>query len=118
LIHDIDKNDLRKRIEDTLQKHVRYNEISLMSFYYFTPGSHIPWHDDTKYRGAMTIYLLDGWNKNHGGLYLYNDNNTIKGLVPRKNLAIYHEGNVEHSVSALSSHSPVRTSIQIFFDRV
>ena len=91
-------------------------KITGVNFYYWTQGSHIPWHNDTGYKGAITIYLNDNWNINHGGLFLFkSDNDNINALVPKKNMAVIQLGGVPHSVSATTKNSIIRKTIQMFF---
>jgi Rps23 Pro-64 3,4-dihydroxylase Tpa1-like proline 4-hydroxylase len=86
-----------------------------MMFYYWTPGSHIPWHNDSIYNGGITIHLNENWNPDHGGIFLFEDGNNIRGIYPKINTAVEQFGKVHHCVCPTTTHSDVRRTIQFFF---
>ena len=81
----------------------------------FMQNSHIPWHNDGIHNGGMTIYLNTEWNKDHGGIFLFEHNDEIKGIYPSKNLAVIQRGGVNHCVAPTTRNSEIRKTIQIFF---
>ena len=90
------------------------NIKSKIMLFCFLPGSHLPWHQDAHHNGAFTLYLNDEWDKNNGGLFLYEDDDQIKAIVPKKNLAVENVGGIWHNVSCLTPRSKNRFSIQVF----
>lgn len=115
LIHDIDTNNIiYHKIKNQVEKKLNIMNKSRIMIYFWTPGSHISWHNDGVHKGGLTIYINDYWNRNDGGLFLYEDNNEIKGIIPEKNLAIEQVGGVPHAVTCLTKNSPIRVTIQIF----
>lgn len=116
-VYSLDKDNLYYNvIAKSLIKHKIYNVPIGISFYYWPPGSYIPWHNDGMYAHALTIYLNEDWNYLFGGLFQYNENNIVKTIIPKKNLAILQVGGLYHSTTISSYNSPLRRSIQIFFE--
>ena len=91
------------------------HKIKCIMFYFYHPESHIPWHNDGNHNGGITIYLNDIWDKNNGGYFLFEHENTIQAIVPKRNMAVEQFGGVEHSVSPTTRLSDIRRTIQIFF---
>lgn len=89
----------------------------IMMYYYWTPMSHIPWHNDEIYSCAMTIYLNQTWDKNNGGLFLYEEGNEIRCIMPKVNRAVIQKNNTNHAVTCLTKNSPIRRTIQLFWPR-
>ena len=116
LIHKLSTdNQLHKRITDTIKSKYQIYNFHDIQFYYWTPGSHIPWHTDIDYNGGITIYLNKSWDENWGGTFLYKDGKSIKGFYPKPNLSIKQCGGIPHSVIPTTNNSDVRFTIQIFF---
>jgi len=86
-------------------------------YYFWGPGSYIPWHSDDIYSSAFTIYMNEGWNYEDGGLFQYNNNNKIETIIPEANTAVMQTGNIPHSTTILSRHAPIRKSIQVWFEK-
>lgn len=84
-------------------------------FYYWTTFSYIPWHSDGDFAGGFTIYLNDFWDKDWGGYLLYKDvDESIKGIVPKRNRAIFQQGGTHHMTTPVSFDGKLRISIQTF----
>lgn len=113
LVHTLRNEELYYRIFDSIEKKLNYS-AKWIHFYYWTPGSNIPWHDDANHNSGITIYLNDEWDKNHGGLFLFEDGEEIKGVYPKRNMALEQRGGVEHSVCPTTKNSDIRYTIQIF----
>lgn len=92
-----------------------HKKPTCIMFYYWLPGSHIPWHNDGCHHSGLTIYLNEHWNKNHGGIFLYEHDSCIQGIYPYTNRAVLNENNVNHSVCPTTSNSEIRKTIQCFF---
>ena len=90
-------------------------ELKDICYYFIFPGSSIPWHDDTHVNGAMSIYLNESWDRNHGGLYLREVDQTMEAIIPKRNLGLKQTGGDYHAVSCLTKNSAIRKSIQVFF---
>lgn len=112
LSHD---NHLHTKISDTIKQRCQIDTLKSIMFYYWTQGSHIPWHNDGKHNGGITIYLNKSWDEDWGGIFLYKDGDSINGLYPKQNRCIMQCGGIPHSVAPTSKNSDVRLTIQIFF---
>jgi len=110
------KNDqhLYQDIKQTIKAKLGHDVISIM-FYYWTPVSHIPWHNDGKYKGGLTIYLNEEWDINQGGLFMFkNSDGRISAIEPLRNRLVEQIGGVPHSVCPTSKDSQIRRTIQMF----
>mgnify|MGYP000873787814 FL=1 len=122
LVHHIDNtHSLCKRLTTCIADRLELSNINFhgILFYFYTPGSHIPWHNDNDYTGGITIYLNKEWNIDWGGGLIYKslDSNMINGGVyPKQNRAIHIQNNIEHSVFPTVKCCPVRMSIQCFYN--
>jgi Rps23 Pro-64 3,4-dihydroxylase Tpa1-like proline 4-hydroxylase len=90
-----------------------YNLVKIM-YYYFSPYSYIPWHDDANNNKAVTIYMNEQWNEDWGGYFAYEANEEIKCLKPNFNTAIVTIPPMRHTVFLVNPQAPIRESIQIF----
>ena len=120
-ISEINDSDIIKLISDTLKNiniaPLNKNVIKGCLFYKWEPGCYIPWHQDSNHSAGLTIYLNDDWSYENGGLFLYEENNDIKTIIPQKNKAVLQVGGVPHSTTIVSKYSKPRKTIQIFFDK-
>jgi len=115
LVHSVTNIELINSIVNIVKDKLG-RDINDIMFFYWTPGSHIPWHNDKDHNGGITIYLNETWNNNHGGIFLFEDgNNNIRGIFPKKNRAIEQFGNIYHTVCPTTNQSNIRRTIQIFF---
>jgi hypothetical protein len=114
LVHTVTNIELINSVANIVKEKFS-RDINNIMFYYWTPGSHIPWHDDAGHNGGITIYLNEFWDNNRGGIFLFDDGNNIRGIFPKKNRAIQQYGNIYHSVSPTTNQSDIRRTIQIFF---
>jgi hypothetical protein len=110
-----DSSEIYRKILQTIRSKNILHTIKNICFYFYTQGSHVPWHNDLPYKGGLTIYLNELWDKNNGGLFLFEHENEIKALVPKRNNAIEQIGGVNHSVSPTTKNSDIRRTLQIFF---
>jgi Rps23 Pro-64 3,4-dihydroxylase Tpa1-like proline 4-hydroxylase len=106
--------DLYNKLFTFIKNNIGVNIKNLM-FYFYTPGSHIPFHSDYPHNGSITIYLNEVWDKNNGGYFLFEYEDEIKTIIPEKNKIIIQYGNIPHSVSCTTKDSKIRRTIQCFF---
>jgi len=106
--------DLIRKDIDNLN--LGFNVKGIM-YYYWQPGSYIPWHNDGIYSNSITIYLNNKWDYSKGGLFLYKDGKDIKTIIPSDNLGVIQTGGVEHSTTITKTESPIRKTIQIFLNQ-
>ena len=103
-------NKLKNFIENKINRKLNY-----IMFVFYTPCSHIPFHNDSGHNGSVTIYLNENWNRNHGGYYIFELHNELRAIVPKKNMSIIQFGANFHSVSCTTRLSKIRRCIQCFF---
>ncbi len=84
--------------------------------YFYKPGSHIGWHNDDHLHATVTHYLNDEWDASNGGLFLYKIDDEIRGIVPKRNLAVLQTEATPHAVSRLTSNAPIRIAIHSFVE--
>lgn len=83
-------------------------------FYDSPRGSYVNWHTD-KTPVGISIYLNEFWDRDWGGLFLYDDGSGIKGIKPEFNRAVVATANIPHCVSPVSLISAQhRYSVQLF----
>jgi hypothetical protein len=117
LIFDIDNKEnelLYNRLKHFIESKIKRKLTSIILVFY-TPGSHIPFHNDYGHNGSVTIYLNENWDRNHGGYYMFELHNELRAIVPKKNMSIIQFGHNYHSVSCTTRLSKIRRSIQCFF---
>ena len=108
------EQELYKELQSVIKKKLGHEVTSVM-FYYWTPVSHIPWHDDGMYKGGITIYLNEEWDINQGGLFMFkNPDGKISAIEPVRNRLVEQIGGVPHSVCPTSKDSQIRRTIQMF----
>lgn len=95
--------------------------LSVCYLHIWTRGSQITWHHDApaeQKRLSATIYLNDVWNRDWGGLFLYEDHEmNNRWIHPEYNSLVWFRPPLWHAVSMIGLNAPVaRLSIQCFFD--
>jgi Rps23 Pro-64 3,4-dihydroxylase Tpa1-like proline 4-hydroxylase len=121
LIHSIYKtSELYKKCREEIENKINYavNDHNVM-IYYWTRFSYIPWHDDNKHAGALTVYLNEHWEPDFGGYFLYGDvhNNDIRAILPARNLGVLQEGGTKHATTPVNYSGGMRISVQVFLDK-
>lgn len=83
--------------------------------YLWSPLSHIPWHNDEKWKGAATIYLNENWDPDWGGYLMWQENNEIKAVIPQYNRLAVNSGKIPHATTLTTKDAELRETIQIFW---
>lgn len=110
------EKDLYEELKIEIEKKIPYYVQSIMIYLWPNLG-YITWHNDATYKAGLTIYLNKFWDKNWGGIFLYEENDEIKGIVPERNLGILQIGGVNHSTTTINYGSDFRLTLQIFFKK-
>ena len=119
---------LLKRLKEILDIK---NDVVFM-IYYWPVGSYIPWHNDSRARFTATLYCNRSWDRNWGGLFLYEEGDKILAEVPEWNKLIVQTNKEWHSTTSVTKPyyqpvanangytriSDIRTTIQIFEEDV
>ena len=131
LCHNLDKHtfmyeDIKWLIESKTGYTPQKGHILL---YYWTRHSYIPWHRDSykvieneqekyiPYDAALTVYLNREWDKDSGGYFLYEDNDEIKAILPKRNLGILQYDSLYHSTTPVNYDGDVKITLQVFLKK-
>jgi len=119
-IFNLSDTDFHSTLIKIYEKHIGTKDcIFNMTYCIWHNGSYIPFHVDSYndvYYGS-TIYLNDNWDKNYGGLYIYEDKDTLKAICPKYNLGIINSSKLLHATSIISNDAPLRETIQFFITK-
>jgi hypothetical protein len=131
MIYDMqDVGILREQMKIKLKKDIDVNfDAANFMIYYWPVGSYIPWHDDGHVNFTATLYCNKFWDRDWGGLFLYDENNKILAEVPEWNKLVIQTDKEWHSTTSITRPffwpevstnntveivSTVRTTLQIF----
>ena len=112
-----------EKFNDKIKKHFvkfnkKYKKYKINnSLYIWQRGSHITWHNDSNNKFAGTVYLNEYWNKDDGGLFLWEDKmeNCTKVEFPEFNKMILNPQKIPHAVSMIPYQAKqLRFTIQFF----
>jgi hypothetical protein len=92
-------------------------EIKEINFIYSTNKNIVKWNNDNKYDGEFTIYMNENWNRDYGGLFLFEDQKykEMRAIIPRNNMAIERLGNIWYSQSGITKENEIFKSLQILY---
>ena len=87
-----------------------------LSLYAWLPGSYIGWHNDGCHAVAVTVYLNERWDRDWGGLFLYEDEDrAIRAVTPRFNLGLRNSANLRHATTpVMGDAAEPRYTLQLF----
>ena len=129
MIYDMyDTDILSQRLKENIDIK---NDLHFM-IYYWPVGSYIPWHNDGHVNFTATMYCNRFWDRDWGGLFLYEKKDKILAEVPEWNKLIIQTDKDFHSTTSVTKpyYRPVadangytmipdiRTTLQIFEDNV
>ena len=121
---------LLKRLREVIDTKIYFGDVHFM-IYYWPMYSYIPWHDDGHTSFTATFYCNRYWNKDWGGLFLYEKDDNILAEVPEWNKLIVQTARDPHSTTSVTKPywarfgieekakeiiQSIRTTIQIFYD--
>ena len=113
-MHDTDM--LLKRLKEVIDIK---KPVNFMIFYWPT-GSYIPWHSDSHVKVTATLYCNRVWDRDWGGLFLYEEGDRILAEVPEWNKLVVQTKSTWHSTTSVvkpyyfPNGPSMRTTIQIF----
>jgi len=126
IVHDSARVDVFRLNHTPFNKHIincyadyvdlEKHPLTHVNYYKWHPGSFIPFHNDGVYAFSSSIYLNESWDRDYGGLFLYEKGEDLKAYVPKYNSAVINNKNILHGTSISSPTSPIRETIQIFFE--
>lgn len=103
---------VERLVEKSILPHHDFNVAN----YAWTRMSYIPWHDDGSKSTAVTLYLNEVWEKDWGGLFLYElAQPGIHGYRPKFNCCVRVVGGISHATTPVSlDAAEPRFTLQIF----
>lgn len=112
-----DDNIIINKVREEITNKTGWIADGPMMLYFWSVGSYIPWHNDGATKAGFTLYLNDFWDKDWGGLFLYEYgvDDTIIGITPEENIAVLQEYNVDHAITTINKDANVRITLQTFF---
>ena len=125
IVYDLDDADI---LLERLKEIVVFERKVIFMIYFWPMGSYIPWHDDSHTIWTATFYCNRYWDRDWGGLFLYEEGSKILAEVPEWNKLVIQTNEDWHSttsvikpyyrpVAATSGYNmipDIRTTIQIF----
>jgi hypothetical protein len=101
-----------------------FDEYPRMTCYMhvWLPGTQINWHHDSNVentRLSASVYINETWNRNWGGLFLYDDDREGQGWIyPEPNSCVWFRPPVWHGTTMITNAATTpRLSIQLFFNK-
>ena len=87
-----------------------------LMLYAWPSASYIAWHSDGRHRDAVTVYLNETWDRDWGGLFLYEDvERDIRAVVPRFCLGLRNSAKLFHATTPVTPDAPEpRFTLQLF----
>ena len=118
LIHRIyTESDFFKKCIDQIESKTNYRvKCNTIMIYYWTRFSYIPWHNDGMHDAALTVYLNDQWDRDYGGFFLYEEEDEIKAIIPKRNFGILQKGGTKHCTTPVNFDGKMRITIQTFLE--
>lgn len=84
-------------------------------FYDAPINSYVNWHTEDVPL-SISIYLNDEWKREWGGLFLYEHEGRVSGVIPRFNRAVISGPGIPHAVTTINPIAETnRYSLQLFF---
>lgn len=117
IVHNIyPTSELHKKVKQTIEEKTEKIVVDgNIMIYYWTRFSYIPWHNDnSKYDGALTVYLNRQWDPDFGGYFLYEDGEEIKAVIPKTNMAVMQYGSLMHCTTPVNFEGDLRITLQTF----
>ena len=116
-IQDYDEILSKLIIESLLKRGVIDHPEYHVANYIWMRLSYLPWHNDGNVKDAISVYINPVWERDWGGLYLYEDkaSGQIMAHVPKCNTAVKTTNGVPHATTIISVDAAApRVSIQLF----
>ena len=124
--------DIPEEYTTNLRKYPELSDMSGFMLYFWPNGSYIPWHSDSHVKVTATLYCNRVWDRDWGGLFLYEEGDNILAEVPEWNKIVIQTDKDWHSTTSVTKpyYRPVadangytmipdiRTTLQIFEDNV
>ena len=109
-------DEVYQAIKDEVKRIDESKEVKEISYYYWTPGSYMPWQGyDDSISNKLTVYLNSEWKIKDGGLLLHASGELVGAIKPHPNLGVFKVGEVKYSSSILSLKAPILRTLEVEF---
>lgn len=103
------------RLADVLKSYLPSCDSLTFQYFAWKSNGGIALHSDNNKKFGATIYLNKEWDKNFGGIFLWEENGELKGLSPEHNTMVLNDEKQPHMVTPVSPLVPnFRFTIQIW----
>ena len=112
----VPKHNRERIIKSISNFYPKDTNYSYIQYYIWQSHSGISRHDDNAYNTGSTIYLNEKWDKNMGGLFVWEEKGIeiMKAIAPQKNMMIVNDKTEFHFVTSISPFcKEFRVTIQI-----
>jgi hypothetical protein len=109
MIYDLhDADILLKPLKEVIDIEGKVN----FAIYYWPVGSYISWHNDGHASFTATVYCNRYWDRDWGGLFLYEEQDKIFAEVPEWNKLVVQTDKDWHSTTSITKpyYRPVATA--------
>lgn len=110
------EKELYNLIKTEIESKVPFKVEAIM-VYLWPNLSYITWHNDNLFAAGLTVYLNKIWDKNWGGLFLYEEDDNIRAIAPQRNLGVLQVGGVQHATTTTNYGADFRITLQMFFNK-
>jgi Rps23 Pro-64 3,4-dihydroxylase Tpa1-like proline 4-hydroxylase len=108
-------DNIADKIQKCLVGKLPTAENVMIQYYVWKQNSGIALHNDRTYEYGATIYLNKNWDINSGGIFLWKEDNSLKGVCPEYNNMVIVDKKELHLVTPVSPLSTeFRYTIQIW----
>ena len=108
-------DNISNKIEKCLVEKLPTAEKVMFQYYVWKQNSGIALHNDKAHGFGATIYLNKNWDINSGGIFLWKENNCLKGFCPEYNNMVVVDKKELHLVTPVSPLSnEFRYTIQVW----
>ena len=92
------------KIIECISKYYPNDTEYVIQYFIWQNNSGIAFHADGNYRSGATIYLNEDWDKNFGGLFVWQEegNEIMKAIAPKRNMMVLNNKREFHSVTPIS----------------
>lgn len=118
-VHTYVPEETKNKIIESIKEYFPQDSTYDMHYFVWLPNSGISEHNDGEHSYGATIYLNRAWDKNMGGIFLWDDGDPVvmKAISPKFNMMVANDCHQTHMVTPVSPLATgPRFTIQIWVD--
>jgi len=109
-------DEVYQKISEEVKRIDESKEIKEISYYYWTPGSYMPWQGyDDSISDSLTVYLNSEWKIKDGGILLHASGELVGAIKPHPNLGVFKEVSAKYSTTILGLKAPILRTLEVEF---